>query len=177
MAVRKPRTIFLLRLLQLGLYNFLVDALRPFALTPLQYMVLSIASSRGGCSSAELARRFQIAPQSMTEVVASLERKLLIARRQSAAHGRVLAIRLTAAGTRLLAKCDRAVDQLEVEAFACFGAAELAAFRGLMSKALANFVRPSATRTEAGASRRGGRKRVPAPDAGIALGAGAVSAR
>jgi DNA-binding MarR family transcriptional regulator len=136
MSLRKPRTIFLLRLLQLNLFNLLVEHLRPFALTPLQYMVLSIASGRGGWSSAELARRFHIAPQSMTEIVASLERKKLIARSQSAEHGRILTIRLTPAGARLHEKCDRAVDRMERDAFEDLAPPELDELRELMSKAL-----------------------------------------
>lgn len=136
MARSKPRTIFLLRLLQLNIYNLLVARLRSCDLTPIQYMVLSILGSRGVWSTAELARRFQIAPQSMTEIVSLLENKKLIARRKSASHGRILDIRLTTAGTRALQKCDRAVDKLEREAFAKFDVGEITSFRELMAKAL-----------------------------------------
>src|SRR6185503_6510124 len=80
MAAQKPRTIFLLRLLQLNIYNLMIERLRPAGLTPIQYLVLSILSRRGTWSTAELARRFHIAPQSMTEIVASLQKKKLIAR-------------------------------------------------------------------------------------------------
>lgn len=132
----KPRTIFLLRLLQLNIYNRLVERLRSLDLTPIQYMVLSILSSRGAWSTAELARRFEIAPQSMTEIVALLENKKLIERSKSEAHGRILDIRLTASGTRALQKCDRAVDKIEREAFSEFSVEEIASFRELMSKAL-----------------------------------------
>lgn len=136
MNLSKPRTIFLLRLLQLNLYNLLIEKLRPGDLTPLQYMVLNISGHRGRWSSAELARRFQIAPQSMMEIVAVLERKKLISRSRSPEHGRVLNIRLTAAGTRTLEKCDRAVDKLEREAFTEFAAEDLAHFRELLNRAL-----------------------------------------
>ncbi len=154
MTVRKPRTIFLLRLLQLNLYSLLVEKLRPFALTPIQYMVLSISSSRGSWSSAALARRFHIAPQSMTEIVASLERKKLIARSQSAEHRRILTIRVTVSGTRTLAKCDRAVDRLEREAFDGFAAEELDGFRELLTKALAGTRRRQDEAAPARAGRR-----------------------
>jgi DNA-binding MarR family transcriptional regulator len=155
MAARKPRTIFLLRLLQLNLYNLLVDTLRPFDLKPIQYMVLSLSSSHGSWSTAELARRFDIAPQSMTEVVAALERKKLIARAKSADHGRVLTIRLTAAGMRTLERCDRAVDRLERTAFAGLDSEGLAAFRDLLGKALAS-LRPPAAEASAKVRRSNG---------------------
>jgi len=143
MAAQKPRTIFLLRLLQLNVYNLMIERLRPAGLTPIQYLVLSILSRRGTWSTAELARRFHIAPQSMTEIVASLQKKKLIARSKSLAHGRILNIRLTAAGDRMLDRCNLAVDRLERAVFADFGAADLAQFREFLDTALLKFT-PSA---------------------------------
>ncbi|HXR87701.1 MAG TPA: MarR family transcriptional regulator [Stellaceae bacterium] len=142
MAAQKPRTIFLLRLLQLNIYNLMVERLRPAGLTPIQYMVLSILSHRETWSTAELARRFHIAPQSMTEIVALLQQKRLIVRSKSLAHGRVLDIRLTAGGIRRLDRCNRAVDRLERAVFADFDAHELARFRGDLGAALLKFVPP-----------------------------------
>jgi DNA-binding MarR family transcriptional regulator len=139
MAAQKPRTIFLLRLLQLNIYNLMVERLRTAGLTPIQYMVLSILSRRDTWSTAELARRFHIAPQSMTEIVASLQKKKLITRSKSLAHGRILNIRLTAAGTRMLERCNLVVDRLERAVFADFDADELAQFRDLLGTVLLQF--------------------------------------
>jgi DNA-binding MarR family transcriptional regulator len=141
MAVQKPRTIFLLRLLQLNIYNLMVERLRAAGLTPIQYMVLSILSNRETWSTAELARRFHIAPQSMTEIIASLQKKKLIARSKSLAHGRIINIRLTAAGTRRLERCNLAVDRLERAVFADFDAGELTQFREALGTALLKFAR------------------------------------
>lgn len=142
MAAQGPRTIFLLRLLQLNIYQSMVEQLRPAKTTPIQYMVLSILSSRGTWSTAELARRFHIAPQSMNEIVSSLEHGKLIARIKSAAHGRVLNIHLTAAGTRRLERCNRAVDRIERAAFKELSAPELAQFRALLGRALLQYSLP-----------------------------------
>ena len=158
---QKPRTIFLLRLLQLNVYNLMIERLRPAGLTPIQYLVLSILSRRGTWSTAELARRFQIAPQSMTEIVASLQKKKLIARSKSLAHGRILSIHLTAAGIRRLDRCNLAVDRLERAVFADFEAAELAQFRDLLGTALVKFTergekrgaRPGSAAVESAAGR------------------------
>src|SRR6185437_4667976 len=139
MAAQKPRTIFLLRLLQLNIYNLMVERLRPAGLTPIQYMVLSILSRRDTWSTAELARRFHIAPQSMTEIVASLHKKKLIARSKSLAHGRILNIRLTAAGIRRLERANLAVDRLERSVFAEFDIGEIGQFRDLLGTALLTF--------------------------------------
>lgn len=154
MASRRPRTIFLLRLLQLNLYNMLVDRLSAFEVKPAQYMVLSIVASRGSWSTAELARRFHIAPQSMNEVVASLERRRLIERRESAAHRRIRHIRLTTSGLRLIERCDRAVDRIERAAFKEFAPAELGLFRDLLSRALLKFDKRAASSARGARDRR-----------------------
>ena len=139
MSVPKPRTIFLLRLLQLNIYNLLVDRLMEFELTPLQYMVLSILGRRGSWSTADLARRFHIAPQSMNEIVTSLRKKKLIERRESSEHRRILYIRLTTNGTRLLETCDKAVDRIERAVFRESTLAEIARFRDFLNRALVKF--------------------------------------
>ena len=155
---KSARTLLLVRLLQLKTYNELVEALRRFDLTPLQYMVLSLASHRGSWSTADLARRFHIAPQSMNEVIAALEAKKLIARRESPDHRRILHIRFTAAGSKLLAKCERAVDRVERSIFRNFDRKELTLFRGMLAKALAGFEDSAAAsdRAPSGRSRNGG---------------------
>jgi DNA-binding MarR family transcriptional regulator len=139
MMGKSARTLLLIRLLQLKLQNEMVEALQLFELTPLQYLVLSLTGRSGSWSTADLARRFDIAPQSMNEVIAALEGKKLIARRESPDHRRILHIRLMASGTRLLQKCDREVDRIERSAFHDFSPTELKVFRGMISKALSGF--------------------------------------
>jgi DNA-binding MarR family transcriptional regulator len=139
MMGKSARTILLVRLLQLKLYNEMVESLQTFDLTPLQYMVLSLAGHHGSLSTADLARRFHITPQSMNEVIAALEGKRLIDRRESPDHRRILHVRLKAAGIRLLQKCDGEIDRIERSAFRDFSAKELTAFRGMISKALSVF--------------------------------------
>jgi DNA-binding MarR family transcriptional regulator len=136
---KKPKTVFLLRLLQLNIYNLIVDAARDFDISPIHYMVMSILNSRSGWSTADLARRFHIAPQSMNEVVATLLKKKLISRRVSPDHKRILHISLTAAGKKLLERFDRAVDRVEHESFKDFSAGELLQFRELLKRALVQF--------------------------------------
>ena len=131
------RTIYLVRQLQLAIYARLEEVLRAHQLTPIQYTVLSILRARQGLSSADLARRFSVTPQSMNELVAVLERKGLILRQEAPENRRVLRGSLTAEGKRLLARCDRLVDGLEAEFFADLGRGELAALRQVLTKLLA----------------------------------------
>jgi DNA-binding MarR family transcriptional regulator len=156
MAAQKPRTIFLLRLLQLNIYNLMVERLRPAGLTPIQYMVLSILSRRDTWSTAELARRFHIAPQSMTEIVASLQKKKLIARSKSLAHGRILNIRLTAGGTRVLERGNLAVDRIERTVFADLDSGELTQFREQLGAALLTFAADKKDKRQTARAKRAG---------------------
>jgi DNA-binding MarR family transcriptional regulator len=130
---RAARTIYLLRQAQLRIYAAMVERLNALGLTPVQYTVLSLSSREGGLSSADLARRAQITPQSMNEVIAALHRKGLITRHEAPENRRILRVVLTKEGNRLLPECERQIDQLESELFGCFDKSELTALRGLLS--------------------------------------------
>jgi DNA-binding MarR family transcriptional regulator len=162
MTGKSARTLLLVRLLQLKLYNEMVEALRLFDLTPIQYLVLSLASRSGSWSTADLARRFDIAPQSMNEIIAALEVKKLITRRESPDHRRILHIHLKATGMRLLQKCDAAADRIERSAFGDFSARELTAFRSMIAKALSALEHDAAgaSRPASDGVRTNGRRRV-----------------
>ena len=54
----------------------------------MQYMLLSLSRRGGEMSSADLARRFAITPQSMNEKIATLQRKRLIVRHVSSENRR-----------------------------------------------------------------------------------------
>ena len=127
------RTSYLLRQAQLRIYAAMVERLGALGLTPVQYTVLSLSSREGGLSSADLARRTQITPQSMNEVITALHRKGLIRRHEAPENRRILRVALTKEGNRLLPECERQMDRLEAEFFRCFGKSELTAFRNLLS--------------------------------------------
>ena len=82
-------------------------------LTVPQYTALSILRDRAGLSNAQLARRSYVTPQSMNEVIAALEREALVVRAPAANHGRVLETTVTDKGLDFLARCDRAVTEME----------------------------------------------------------------
>jgi DNA-binding MarR family transcriptional regulator len=126
---RPARIIYLIRRAQLLVYTSLADCLREYKLTPMQYMLLSVSRQRGEMSSAELARRFAVTPQSINEMIAALQRKHLILRKTATEHRRILRISLTADGARLLRICDREVDQLENRLFDGLSGRELRIFR------------------------------------------------
>lgn len=112
------------------------DRVKPYGLTTLQYTTLSVLGARGGLSNAQLARRTYVTPQAMSEVVAALEAKGLIERRPHPSHRRIYPATLTNRGRKVLADCDRTVDELEREMLQDLSPQERASLAtGLMSAA------------------------------------------
>ncbi len=79
---------------------------------------LSVLRGRTGLSNAQLARRALITPQSMLEVLASLERRGFVVRRADAANARIMRAELPASGRRTLVRADAVIAQLEDELLA-----------------------------------------------------------
>jgi DNA-binding MarR family transcriptional regulator len=92
--------------------------LAPWQLTVQEYTALSVLRARPGLSNAQLARRSLVAPQSMLEILAKLERRRLVARTIDPGHGRILRATPTEAGLALLAHADPAVAAIQDEVLA-----------------------------------------------------------
>ncbi len=78
-----------------------------------QYTTLSVLERRAGLSNAQLARRSLVSPQSMNEVLLSLEQRGLVRRRAHPDHGRILQAQVTPKGRKLLSACEAEVAALE----------------------------------------------------------------
>jgi DNA-binding MarR family transcriptional regulator len=131
---KPPRTTYLIRRAQIRVNANLTDCLRTYNVTPTQYLLLSLSRHGGEMSSARLARRFTISPQSMNEMIASLEQKRLIVRTIAGEKRRTLQISLTPGGSDLLKACDREVDRMEKRLFSSLSAAELDSLRNALMK-------------------------------------------
>jgi DNA-binding MarR family transcriptional regulator len=108
-----PRISYVIGRLDRALRREIGALVAPHGLSVPQYTALSILRDRAGLSNAQLARRTYVTPQSMNEVIASLERDGLVARSPAANHGRVLETAVTEAGLAVLARCDEAVNEME----------------------------------------------------------------
>lgn len=113
-----PLTLYLVKRLELVIRALMDDVLRPLGLTTLQYTALTVLESKGALSSAQLARRSFLRPQTMHEMVLALEKRGLIARRPDENNRRVLLATLTDDGRELLTRCAPAVLELENELLA-----------------------------------------------------------
>ena len=112
--------VYLLKRAELAVRGCVEQAFSEVALTPSQYFVLLLVKTGEATSSAELARATGVLPQSMTELIALLEKRGLIAREPDSANSRILRIELTAAGIKLYERATELAIRLERELFEGF---------------------------------------------------------
>ena len=89
-------------------------ALADLAVTPPQFAVLTMLRAYPGHSNADLARLALLTPQTVSLIVANLERAGWIVRRADQVHGRIQHLELTASGAARLAEATaraRALDE------------------------------------------------------------------
>jgi len=112
--------VYLLKRAELAVRGCVEQAFSEVALTPSQYFVLLLVKTGEATSSAELARATGVLPQSMTELIALLEKRGLIAREPDSVNSRILRIELTAAGVKLYERATELAIRLERELFEGF---------------------------------------------------------
>lgn len=110
---RGPLTLYLVKRLELVIRALMDDVLRPIGLTTLQYTALTVLQAKGELSSAQLARRSFLRPQTMHEMVLTLEKRGLITRGPDQRNRRVLLARLTDEGRAVLDRASPEVQELE----------------------------------------------------------------
>ena len=112
------RVSYVIARLERAIRRGIEERLAPHGLSVSQYTVLSVLRNRPGLSNAQLARRSFVKPQSMNEVISSLEEAKLIKREVDRNHRRILRAKLTARGNRLFERLDHEIGELEEEMFA-----------------------------------------------------------
>ncbi|CAB3798299.1 hypothetical protein LMG28688_04696 [Paraburkholderia caffeinitolerans] len=90
-------------------------ALADLGITPPQFVVLTMLAAYPGVSGADLARLAVLTPQTVSVIVANLERAGAIERRPHPVHGRIQQIEVTGAGEALLKQCRSRVKKLEAQ--------------------------------------------------------------
>jgi DNA-binding MarR family transcriptional regulator len=88
-------------------------ALADTGVTVPQFSVLTMLAAYPRASGADLARLSLLTPQTVSIIVANLERAGAVSRRPHAQHGRIQVIEITGPGRKLLARCKSAVYATE----------------------------------------------------------------
>jgi DNA-binding MarR family transcriptional regulator len=113
----RPRTIYLLNQANYALRSILDSRLRAVPMTGIQYTILSLVERHEGISSAELSRRFFVTAQTMNEIISGMLQRSLISRKEDPGNRRILRLRLTTRGRKILKECDAIADEIEHAAF------------------------------------------------------------
>jgi DNA-binding MarR family transcriptional regulator len=129
-----PSLLYLIGRLDRVVRRNIAAVVRDHGLSVNQYTTLSVLDTRSGLSNAQLARRALVSPQSMNEVLLTLEQRGLVKRRAHPEHGRILQARLTPRGRRLLGACDTGVRDVESRMISRLNSRDRAALRrGLLT--------------------------------------------
>jgi DNA-binding MarR family transcriptional regulator len=90
-------------------------ALADLGVTQPQFAVLTMLAAYPGLSNADIARLALLTPQTVSVIVANLERAGSLVRKPHAVHGRIQHLDLSDSGTALLKTCRERVHALERE--------------------------------------------------------------
>lgn len=133
------RTIYLIKRLETEVTANMIKILGAYEITPSQFIILNfVGDNETDLSSAQLSRRFLMTPQSMNEVVTTLQRKDLLERNTDPNHKRILRITLTDKGKEVLEICNAAMDVFEEKLLKKLKIKEKEVFRGSIGKILEN---------------------------------------
>ena len=131
----RPITV-LLRQLQGATRRATEEALQDSDLTAAQANVLTELAYGQPRSNAELARLHSITPQSMIEILASLERRGVISRSAKPNRGRAMPAELTKEGQSQLLSVHLAMRQVELRLLNALSTADISQLRKLLEACL-----------------------------------------
>lgn len=129
-----PSILHLVKQVQYKAYVQLESVFQPLGVTAVQFRILTTLSTRPGMSSAELARLYDVKPQTMIKQIALLESKGLIGRRTSRTNKRLLELTLTEAGKTCLKHCQKDSRALERELLSPLAAEEQDQLRDYLTR-------------------------------------------
>lgn len=136
-AGNKAQSILhLVKQVQYKAYVRLESVLNPLDVTAVQFRILTTLSTRPNMTSADLARLYDVKPQTMIKQIALLEAKGLIERQVSDTNKRLLEVRLTQAGSSSLKQLQKDTRTLEQELLKPLSAQEQANLRDYLLRLL-----------------------------------------
>ncbi|MFH5824313.1 MarR family winged helix-turn-helix transcriptional regulator [Georgenia sp. AZ-5] len=136
-AIRVPSTAYLIKSAEAVNRQHIDRILRSSPLTVTQWVALGVLEHRP-LSSAQLARRSFVTPQSVQDVVKALETKGFVERRRSDVSRRERLISITESGVAALRAVEPDMATLDAAITADFSDAEVEMFRALLVRARAS---------------------------------------
>lgn len=121
--------------------------LREAGITVAQQAALTILSDHDGLTSAELARRCQVTPQTMNSTVGRMEARGLVQRSPHPMHGTLIEIHLTQRGREVFERADALIEALDSDLAADLSPDELKALKEMLARVTAAAPRAAAATT------------------------------
>jgi DNA-binding MarR family transcriptional regulator len=132
---RRTSLLYAVKRLELAVRSRLDDMLKPAGITALQYTALTVLERHDGLPAAQLARDSFVTPQSMADMVRTLEARGLIHRERNPRNGRELLIHLTEDGRQFLAKYAVPAADLEERMLSSLSTQQVDDFRRALAAA------------------------------------------
>ena len=137
-AAETRRSATLMRRVLVGFKSRLDDELRAKNVTTAQLRFLHEVKERPGSSNAQMARACFVTPQSAQAMLVRAVQHGWVVRGKSSENDKLVTVRLTQAGERLLAYADGILAQLETEVWAGVGLTELRSMNATLERGLVN---------------------------------------
>jgi DNA-binding MarR family transcriptional regulator len=122
-----------LRRAEVAMQTLKEQRLRPLGLAASHYALLMSVHAEPGLTGAELARRLNVTPQAVASLVARLESRGQLERREHPRHRHVQELHLTDAGRELLHAADEVIADIEDQITRVLGPGDTAQLRTLLS--------------------------------------------
>ncbi len=106
---------YMLRRLQLWVFQDFIETLRPLKVRPAQYSVLLIISANAGRSQAAIGQRLGIERARLARMLHELERRKWVTRRANGSDARSHSLYLTPDGEQALVKITRLAQRHEAQ--------------------------------------------------------------
>jgi len=129
---------YLIKGVQQAIRRSMDDVLRSLDLSMSQYSTLSALGQSDQLSNAELARACFVTPQTMIQLIKTLERQGWIERQPDPDHGRIIQTRLTDSGQALLSQAHERVNSIESKMLSGINEAEQAQLAQALRQCEAN---------------------------------------
>lgn len=128
------RVTWALRRAELAVQALKEQRLRPLGMAAAHYTLLMSVHAEPGLAGAELARRLSVTPQAVASLVARLEGRGLLERREHPRHRHVQELHLTDAGREALRAADEVIADIERQITDTLGGDESTQLRTLLDR-------------------------------------------
>ncbi|MEV0643343.1 MarR family transcriptional regulator [Streptomyces sp. NPDC050619] len=127
------RVTWALRRAELAVQTLKEQRLRPLGLAAAHYTLLISVHSEPGLTGAELARRLNVTPQAIASLVARLESRGQLERREHPRHRHIQELHVTDTGREVLRAADEVISGIERQITEGLGS-ETAQLRALLDQ-------------------------------------------